>query len=756
MKQTFASAFILFSLFCRAQQLPPIGEWREHLPYNSVIDLARGTDVIYAATPYSLFTVSLSDYEIERWSRVTGLSETGVSAIGYDESGERLLIAYKNSNLDLVKGLSVYNIPGILQSTAPGDKSIHHIHPRGAFFYLSTGLGVIVIDADRKEVRETWFLSPGLSVPVYGLSSDATHFYAATGEGLRRMPVNTANPTPSSWEILATGEISFVCTIGDRTFAERNDSIFVFQNNQWTLFYSGQQPITGLRASSGRLVICERALSGEGRIRILEPDGTVWRELAQTGAVSFPASAVLVNGDPWVADRYAGLSRVYPSGHYESFIPNAPHAPATGEMSIVDGKLYVAAGAVNDAWNYQYNGDGIFIFNEGNWQNINRNRFPLLDSLLDFITIAAEPQTGVTWAGSFGGGLLRIRPGNQFDIFKQGYLGETVGDPGSYRVAGLAIDPGGNLWISNFGSPEPLQIRRADGSWRSFAPPFFLFERAMSQIVIDAAGVKWIVSPLGNGLLAFDHGNDIDNLADDRWRKFGAGPGNGGLPSSEVWCVAADREGYIWVGTSDGVAVIECSFDPFDPACEAIRPVVPNGNFSGYLFDGQAVRSIAVDGANRKWVATANGVFLVSANGEELLHQFTEFNSPLLSSDVRQVAINGKTGEVFFATLKGICSFRGSATEPLPESESPLKIFPNPVPPGFTGSIGIRGLAQNVIVKITEADGRLVYQSRSLGGQAIWNGRDLRGNRVSSGVYLVLVSNDQGKDNVAGRIVFIN
>jgi hypothetical protein len=569
------------------------------------------------------------------------------------------------------------------------------------------------------------------------------------------MPVNAVNPSPSSWAILAPGEISFVSTIGDRTFAERNDSIFLFQNNQWTLFYAGQQAITGLRASSGQLVICERAPGGEGRITIMDPGGTVSRVLAQTGAVSFPAAAVLVNGDTWVADRFAGLSRVYPSGNYESFIPNAPQSLATGEMRSLNGNLYVASGAVNDAWNYQYNGDGVFIFGEGQWRNLNRYRFPVLDSLLDFITITSESAGATTWAGSFGGGLLRISPGNQFQVFKQGYLGETVGDPGSYRVAGLALDQKGNLWISNFGSTEPLRVRLADGNWKSFTPPFFLFERAVSQIVIDNSGVKWIVSPLGNGLLAFDHGTDLDNVSDDRWRKFGAGPGNGGLPSPEVWCAAADRDGFIWVGTSDGVAVIECGYDPFDPGCEAIRPVVPNGNFSGYLFDGQAVRSIAVDGANRKWVATANGVFLVSANGEELLHRFTEFNSPLLSSDVRQVTIDGKTGEVFFATLKGICSFRGSATEPLPESESNLKIFPNPVPPGFTGSIGIRGLAENVIVKITEADGRMVYQSRSLGGQAVWNGRDLRGNRVSSGVYLVLVSNEQGKDNVAGRIVFI-
>jgi hypothetical protein len=182
---------------------------------------------------------------------------------------------------------------------------------------------------------------------------------------------------------------------------------------------------------------------------------------------------------------------------------------------------------------------------------------------------------------------------------------------------------------------------------------------------------------------------------------------------------------------------------------------VQQGNFAGYLFKGQEVRSIAVDGADRKWVATKNGVFLISSEGDKLVYQFTEDNSPLLSSDVKKISIDGKTGEVYFATLKGICSFRSSATEGGITNENVL-VFPNPVPPGFNGTIAIRGLVNNAFVKITEMNGRLIYQTRALGGQAVWDGKDYKGRRISSGVYLVLVSDDGRKEKTTAKIVFIS
>jgi hypothetical protein len=234
------------------------------------------------------------------------------------------------------------------------------------------------------------------------------------------------------------------------------------------------------------------------------------------------------------------------------------------------------------------------------------------------------------------------------------------------------------------------------------------------------------------------------------------GAGSGNLPSSNVLDIAKDKNGFIWVGTDDGVGVIQCPQSVFTTqGCDAVLPIVQQGNFAGYLFKGEEVRSIAVDGADRKWIATGNGVFLISSDGEKMIYRFTEENSPLLSNDVRSIAIDGKTGEVYFGTVNGICSFRSTATEGGATNQDVL-VFPNPVPPGYSGTIAIHGLVNNAIVKITEADGRLVYQTRALGGQAVWDGKDYKGRRISTGVYLVLVSDDGRKENLVTKIVFIS
>jgi hypothetical protein len=65
-------------------------------------------------------------------------------------------------------------------------------------------------------------------------------------------------------------------------------------------------------------------------------------------------------------------------------------------------------------------------------------------------------------------------------------------------------------------------------------------------------------------------------------------------------------------------------------------------------------------------------------------------------------------------------------------------------------------LVNNAIVKITELNGRLVYQTRALGGQAVWDGRDYKGRKISSGIYLVLISNDGRTEKKAAKIIFIS
>ena len=755
--------FIFSSKGISQQPIPPIGQWRDHLPYHSAIDVAAENNKVFCATPYSVFSIDLADNSVSRISRINGLHETGVSAISYDETNNKLFIGYRSSNIDIVYRNDVFNVPDIKLDNIIGDKTIYNVHSFGKYFYLSTGLGVIVIDADKYEVKDSWFIgNNGGHLKVNGFVAANSFFYAASDEGLKRTAISTVDPANYlNWQNLsgANGLPAGVCenvvAVEDKIFALKNDSVFVLTANSWNLFFTETTwKIHNINSSSGKVIICQTK-SGIGKVISLNTDGTIARTIQQADLIVQPEKAMLVNNDYWIADSVGGLTKL--SVGFENYNLNSPQAIATGEIIFVNNTFYAAAGGVNANWQKDNNKNGLYKFSAGQWTNYNSRQFAQLDSLPDLISVAIDPRDETAWAGSYGGGLLHIKTDNSFEIFKQNSsIGQAIFDPGSYRVAGLAFDKENNLWIANYGAAQNIVVRKNDGSWKTFAPPFALSENAVSQIIIDDENQKWIVSPKGNGLIVFSDNGTIDNSADDKWDRYQSGAGIGNLPTNNVLSIAKDKNGFIWIGTADGIAVVQCPQDVFSSqGCDAVLPVVTAGGFNQYLFKGEEVRSIAVDGADRKWVGTKNGAWLISADGEKVIYRFTEENSPLLSNDVKGITIDSKTGEIFFATANGICSFRSTATEG-GETNSNVLVFPNPVPPGYGGTIAIRGLVNNAIVKITELDGRLVYQTRALGGQAVWDGKDYKGRKISSGVYLVLISDDGRKENLSTKIIFIN
>ena len=768
LKKTIFTLFTFFSFLSKVisqDSIQPIGQWRDHLPYHSAIDVSAGDNKIFCATAYSIFSIDLTENSVSRMSRINGLHETGVSAISYNEISDKLFIGYRNSNIDIVYRNDIFNVPEIKLDNIVGDKTIYNVFSSGKYFYLSTGLGIVVIDADKYEVKDSWFIgNNGGQVKVNGFTADNSFFYAATDEGLKITSINTVDPANYlNWQNisgingLTAGGSDNVINAQSKIFVSKNDSVFMLNGINWNLFFTeAGWKILNINSSSGKIFVCQKKNDGSAKVTSLNTDGTIARTIQQPGSIVQPKKTILISNDYWVADSSGGLTKFMSVG-FENYDLNSPQSIATGEVVFVNNTFYATAGSVNENWQKQNNKDGIYKFSEGQWTNYNNKQFFQLDSLPDLITVAIDSRDETIWTGSYGGGLLHIKAGNSFEVFKQNSpIGQATFDPGSYRVSGLAFDKENNLWIANYGAAQNIVIRKNDGSWKTFAPPFALNENAASQIIVDDEGQKWIVSPRGNGLIVFNDNKTIENAADDKWKLYRNGAGIGNLPTNNVLSIAKDKNGFIWVGTNDGVAVIQCPQNVFSSqGCDAVLPVVTQGGFNQYLFKGEEVRSIAVDGADRKWVATKNGAWLVSAEGEKVIYRFTETNSPLLSNDVKRIAIDGKTGEIFFATANGICSFRSTATEG-GETNSNVLVFPNPVPPGYGGTIAIRGLVNNAIVKITEMDGRLVYQTKALGGQAVWDGKDYKGRRISSGVYLVLVSDEGRKENLATKIVFIS
>jgi Two component regulator propeller len=738
--------------------LTPIGLWREHLPYQNTIDLVKTENKIFCATANSLFSVDLADNDIERLSKVNGLNDIGISRISYDAIEKKLIITYTNSNIDLFDGNNTINITDFKRKSILGDKTIYNIFTYNSLAYLSTGIGIVVVDEKKYEIKDSYFIGAGGSyVKINGVTTDGTWLYAATGEGLKRAQLNSINLADyRNWQNISSfgnENISDVLLVNNTVIVSKNDSLYNYKNNVTTFLYRDAFPIISCRIAEGKLIICHRTNAGDSKVVVLSENGTVEKTIAQPGIISFPKQALLVNGNTWTADFFGGLSKNTGTS-FNRFIPNGPPAPASGEIAILNHVLWAGSGEVNSSWNYQYNRNGILRFKEDKWKTYNQfNGYPQLDSALDFITVAIDPKDETLWSGSYGGGLAHITADDKLQIFKQNStLQPAIGDPTSYRVSGLAFDTDNNLWISNYGAANNISVRKADGSFKSFRIPFFLSENAVAQIITDDNNYKWIISPKGNGLICYNSGSSIDATNDDQWKYFRNGVGQGNLPNNEVLSIAKDKQGIIWIGTTNGIGIIACGADVFSPqGCNAILPVVQSHQFAGYLFQGEAVQAVAVDGDNRKWIGTKNGVWLISPDGDKTILRFTEDNSPLLNNDVKKIAIDGQTGEVFFATFKGICSYRATATDGGVSNQN-LLVFPNPVPAGFTGTIAIKGLAENAFVKITELNGRLVYQTRALGGQAVWNGLDLNKRKVNAGVYLVLVTDETRIEKAAAKI----
>ena len=302
----------------------------------------------------------------------------------------------------------------------------------------------------------------------------------------------------------------------------------------------------------------------------------------------------------------------------------------------------------------------------------------------------------------------------------------------------------GKYWIADY---KNGLISNSEGTYKNYSPISLdtLYQTRRDSIVLDVEGNRWIRQGNFGGILVISPKNQRQFIS--------MGVGLGSLPSSNVKSLAIDRDGQMWVGTDKGVVVFDNpsavfsgkNFDAYTPVFERRR-----------LLGNETVTSIAIDGGNRKWMGTKNGIFLFSPDGTELVINFTEKNAPLPTNEISYITAEPTTGEVYIRTPKGMVSYRGTATEgSLKQDESTVKVFPNPVRPDFEGQIGIEGLVENAFVKITDVAGNLVYETRANGGTAVWNGKTLAGGRVETGIYLIFSGDKKGEETLVSRLAVV-
>lgn len=750
-----------------------IGAWRHHLPSKSVIALTETAQSIFAATPFGVLHYDKNFQSIEKIDKVTGLSDFDISVIDYSAENNLLIVGYQNGNIDVIKGTQILRVPDIQQANILGSKRINRMYFEGTQAILACNFGVVVMDLTQNVILDTWFIGPeGSMMMVFDFVRYGDYYYAATEAGLLRASVNAPNLADFQyWKhaegLPATQSFNLLEVHKNQLFANMNqdsqDILYKYDSNEWTTFNpTGSseflRPRNQIRSSNGYF------LSSSSRgVYVFDQNLEYINSFYFYFDERVRAWDALVdrNGVLWVGDHTMGLIKGDLSGQFESIIYPGPYNAQSYSVSHNGQDLWVAPGAILNGWQNTWNPHGIYVFSENKWDRFSRNEFPVLNDIRDIHQITPSlTHPGRVYASAWRGGLIEfdVKDG-LIEVYNEenSTLQKRAGVQDFIRVGGSAWDSRGNLWVSNSDADHFLSVRKNNGQWMSYPHDGYVVgNETLGQVLVDNSDQKWVALPRGGGIIVFKE-TSLDNNIDFDIRKLNTQQGNGSLPTSRVTSMAKDKDGYIWVGTTEGVVVF---YSPHmalrGQAFDAQAIIVDQDGFAGKLFENEVITSIFVDGSNKKWFGTVNsGAFLLSPDGRETLMHFTRSNSPLPTNHILDISVNPQTGEVFFATAQGLVSYRGFATEGKPRHASDVYAFPNPVRPGYEGYIAVKGLVSNARVKITDISGNLVYDTFAEGGQMVWNGKDLFGRKPGTGVYLVFSTDPDGNETMVTKILFI-
>lgn len=740
-------AFLLltkqYNLF--SQEIP-LGTWRTHFSYNSSTSVAVTENKIYSGSDNGFFYLEKDFNSFAIQSKINGFSDVSVRKLKYSLANKTLIVAYSNGDIDLLKEGKVTNIPTIKNANNTFDKTIHHILIHNSQAFLSTAFGVILLDLDKKEIKEVYQnIGPnGSVVEVHSSAIHNNYLYLATALGVMYGGIapNINLQDFNNWQIfnsesaIPEGKIDAIVNFNNSLFAGiNNQGIYQLNNSTWSRTdFPIAQSIKSMTVSSEKLLV-----SQDNSLIAITP--SIFSIITDENIIR-PFEAEYDSEDNlWIADSAKGLIKFNGNGT-EVLIPNGPFVSKVRKLVYGNEQLLAVSG------NTLSREQGYSVFSNGGWKNFNvfegtNNPIPPVRNF----SSASFNSANLSWyLGSLQDGLLVKHQDNTYELFNYSNspLNPSQTTEGNTSIVDLTTDWEGKLWVVNndvFPGESSLHSLSTEG-WKSFMLDHPYSNSAL-QILLDFAGNKWLrINPAldNSGILVF-------NEESGKTKHLNSRIGEGGLFNSKVNDMAIDKSGYVWTATNSGISVFYSALGIFDGG-DAIRPIFENQ----YLLKDNKVLAIAIDGGDRKWIGTeTGGVWLFNEDASELILHFTTENSPLPSNRVLDIAIHEKSGEIFIATDKGVVSFRADANEG-ESGFSNVKIFPNPILPDFKGIVGVTGLSDNTIVKITDISGKLIFQTISSGGTASW---DLSRSKVRTGVYFVFAVSENGEENMISKVAVI-
>lgn len=737
--------------------------WKGYFSYNEIKDLSQSSNAIFAAAENAIFSKNLNTNVLKTVNTVDGLSGNTITALYHSVTANKTIVGYQNGLIIVVNQTdgSMTNVVDIInKQISPNIKKVNHFAEYNGIVYVSCDFGIVQYNLNTLQFGNTFFIGDnGAEIIVSQSTVFDGKIYAATNFGLRSATVTNPNLVDfSQWTQILSGSWSGVEAVGDELLAvNASGQINRFNGTGFNVFSQLPLPAVDFRRGESNLIV-----TTPNRVYVYNEDLTLINQITNA---SVQQPNVVFTAATTIADRIFigtmthGVLSTY-SGNPTSFESISPDGPLRNNMFAINGSTGNLWAVYGD-YSVDYAVDpvkthGVSKFTSNGWLNIPYDEVhePGKEAYnLSRITVNPNNENDV-YISSYFSGLLRFDNDQLITQYDQSNSGlESINWPNyiSVRIGETAFDRAGNLWMTNALIQDPLKVLRTNGTWQSYNMEGVVtnwISARYGKLTIDKNDTKWIATAY-DGLIGFnENGNVFKTL------RMGSEAGN--LPINDARVAAVDNRNALWIGTRRGLRVLP-SVDRFrnEGQLTANPIIIIEDGVAQELLYEQFIMDIVVDGANNKWIATADaGVFMVSPNGQETIHRFTAENSPLPSNNVNDIDINGATGEVFIATSRGLVSFKGISTD-ANQNLNNVVVYPNPVRPEYNGTVKISGLIDDANVKIADIGGNLVYETFAEGGTIEWDTTAFGKYKVASGVYMIFISSSDGTETKVKKVMII-
>lgn len=772
MTRKIALFFIQF-IVCVVYSQTKFPLWQGYFSYNQIKDISQSPERVFAATENAYFYQNIYSNDIKTINSVDGLKAETISAIYHSSTSNLTFIGNENGLLLIVKSDgTVLQKRGILEEVpvSPLLKKINHFYEYNNKVYIATDYGISSFKLNTLEFGDSYFIGNGGAYDkVYQTTVLNGEIYAATQSfGIKKaLLTNPFLVDYNQWTTFDLGSYNGIATFQNQIIASStNNVVYRHNGSSFVALITMPQTALDLRESEGFLIITTQNHSYVYNSSFAQVMHFISTQVTEE-TITFNC-ATAINNQLYIGTNESGIVLVpmSNSANYSFVLPDGPLKNEIFRLKKAPSKLWANYGKYDFTFN-PYNppyGLGHYPLSYYNkdlgWDYIAFNDIFQAKSL-SAMNYNPNNEEEV-YVCSFFSGLLKIENNTPSVLYNNTNTGTNgleslqLSPPNpSYvdiRINGGVFDKNGNFWVTNSLVSKALKVLRTNAQWQSYDLSSVLEDtqyESYGNMVIDKNGTKWFGSYRANGVIAFN-----ENYS-NKLLKIGTGT-QGNLPTLSITCVAIDNKSQLWIGTARGLRIIT-STDSFINENEIqTRPIIIEEDGLGQeLFYEQVITDIAVDGSNRKWVALDGaGVYLVSSNGQETLYHFTKDNSPLPSNSINDIEIDEVTGEVFFATQKGLVSFKGTATKPSDSLEN-VYVYPNPVRPEFSGTVKISGLTNRANIKITDVEGNLVYETTSEGGTIEWDTTAFGKYKVASGVYMIFIAAEDAIETKVKKVMII-